>query len=57
MVWFAILSGVVVFGVVSFIMVMNQKGEKLDGDEESPPMIWADEEWYKGDGPSDGYDG
>lgn len=54
MVWFGIASGLVVFGVVSFIIAMNRHGEKLEGDEEATPMIWADEEWYKEDGPPDG---
>ncbi|TCI26852.1 hypothetical protein EVJ27_09245 [Exiguobacterium sp. SH3S2] len=59
MVWFGITASIVVVGIVAFIAAMNRHGEKLAGDEESPPVIWADEDWYKpgsskDDGPPDG---
>lgn len=51
---FIIVATVIVSGVVGFIVTMNRHGEKLVGDEEISPMIWADEDWYKEDGPPDG---
>jgi hypothetical protein len=57
MVWFGITATVVVVGIIAFIASMNRYGEKLDGDEDSPSVLWADEEWYKPekeDGPLDG---
>ncbi|WP_199666947.1 hypothetical protein [Exiguobacterium sp. AM39-5BH] len=40
-----------------FIVSMSRYGEKLEGDEDTPPVRWADEKWYKPekeDGPLDG---
>lgn len=51
---FLIVATLVVVGIAGFIMSMNRHGEKLVGDEESPSMIWADEDWYKDGGPPDG---
>lgn len=51
---FLIVATLVMVGIIGFILAMNRDGEKLVGDEESPPMIWADEDWYKDDGPPDG---
>ncbi|MBR2681215.1 MAG: hypothetical protein IKE23_10785, partial [Exiguobacterium sp.] len=51
---FLIVATLVMVGIAGFIVAMNRDGEKLVGDEESPPMIWADEDWYKDDGPPDG---
>ena len=53
MLGFSIVSAIIILGVGSFILLMNRKGETLDGDEESTPIIWADETWYQGDGPHD----
>ncbi len=54
MVSFIVISAFVVISVAGFIVMMNRHGEKLTGDEEDQPMIWADEDWYKEDGPPDG---
>lgn len=57
MVWFSITATVVVVGIIAFIASMNRHGEKLEGDEDSPSVLWADKEWYKPekeDGPVDG---
>ncbi|WP_214742734.1 hypothetical protein [Exiguobacterium sp. s48] len=54
MITFIVVAALVVLSVIGFILAMNRHGEKLTGDEESPPMIWADENWYKDDGPPDG---
>lgn len=59
MIWFGIMASIVVVGIVAFIAAMNRHGEKLVGDEENPPVIWADEDWYKpgwskDDSPPDG---
>lgn len=57
MVWFGIASAIVVLGTLGFIASMNRYAEKLEGDEDSRPVLWADEEWYKldkEDGPLDG---
>lgn len=47
MIWFGITASIVVVGIFAFIIAMNKHGAKLDGDEENPPVIWADEDWYK----------
>ncbi|WP_215143613.1 hypothetical protein [Exiguobacterium qingdaonense] len=49
-----VVATIVVIGIIGFIVTMNRHGEKLVGDEEEPSMIWADEDWYKEDGPPDG---
>lgn len=59
MVWFSVVATVVVVGIFTFIAAMNRHGDRLVGDEENQPVIWADEEWYKpgwsnDDGPPDG---
>ncbi|STO09155.1 MULTISPECIES: hypothetical protein [Exiguobacterium] len=51
---FWMMAFVVVGSVVTFVVIMNRHGEKLEGDEESPPILWADDKWYKDDGPPDG---
>lgn len=59
MILFGITASIVIVGIVAFIATMSRHGEKLIGDEESSPVIWADENWYKpawskDDGPPDG---
>lgn len=54
MLWFGVISLTVITGVLTFITLMNRHGEKLEGEEENPKSIWANEEWYKDDGPPDG---
>lgn len=44
MIWFGVASAVVVVGIIAFIVSMNRHGEKLEGDEDSLPVLWADEE-------------
>lgn len=57
MIWFGITAVIVVVGILAFIVSMSRYGEKLEGDEDTPPVRWADEKWYKPeeeDGPLDG---
>lgn len=57
MLWFAMIATIVIVGVIAFIVSMERFGEKLEGDEEQPKTLFADEEWYKPDkedGPLDG---